>query len=103
MTLEAENKKLKAAQGDRKRKDNKGKGKGNPKKQKKNRAKGDKDKSNDKPLLYCHAHGSQPSHTFSECKLMAAGTAQFTSAMRNAKDSSHPPGGCTKVLGQQAQ
>ena len=106
-TLEAENKKLKAAQGDKKRRDNKGKGKGkgkgNPKKQKKNRARGDKDKPKDKPLLYCHAHGSQPSHNSSECKLMAADTAQFTAAMRNAKDSNHPPGGCTKVLGQQAQ
>jgi hypothetical protein len=52
ITLEAENKKLKAAQGDRKRRDNKGKGKGkgkgNPKKQKKNRARGDKDKYKDK-------------------------------------------------------
>ncbi len=59
ITLEAENKKLKAAQGDRKRRDSKGKGKGKgkggPKKLKKNRAKGDKDKSRDKPLLYCHA------------------------------------------------
>jgi hypothetical protein len=107
ITLEAENKKLKAAQGDRKRRDSKGKGKGKgkggPKKLKKNRAKGDKDKSRDKPLLYCHAHGSQPSHSSSECKLMAADTAQFTSAMRNAKDSTHPPGGSTKVLGQQPQ
>ena len=107
ITLEAENKKLKAAQGDKKRRDNKGKGKGkgkgNPKKQKKNRARGDKDKPKDKPLLYCHAHGSQPSHNSSECKLMAADTTQFTAAMRNAKDSNHPPGGCTKVLGQQAQ
>jgi hypothetical protein len=113
ITLEAENKKLKAAQSsDTKRKDNKkgkgnGKGKGNPKKQKKNRARGDKDKSDknkkDKPLLYCHAHGSQPSHTSRECKLMAADTAQFTTAMRNATDASHPPGGSTKVLGQEAQ
>ena len=106
VTLEAENKKLKA-ENNRKRKDNKGKGKGkgkgNPRNQKKNRAKGDKGKSKDKPLLYCHAHGSQPSHTSSECKLMAADTAQFTAAMRNAKDANHPAGGCTKVLGQNAQ
>ena len=72
-------------------------------KQKRNRARGDKEKSKDKPLLYCHAHGSQPSHTSSECKLMAADTAQFTTAMRNAKDANHPAGGCTKVLGQNAQ
>ncbi len=108
ITLEAENKKLKATQSsDNKRKDKKGKGKGkgkgNPKRQKKNRARGDRDKSKDKPLLYCHAHGSQPSHTSRDCKLMAADMEQFTSAMRNAKDANHPPGGSTKVLGQEAQ
>lgn len=110
LSLEAENKKLKAAN-DNKRKDRKGKGngkgngkgKGKPKKQRKNRSSGDKDKSTDKPLLYCHAHGSQPSHSSRDCKLMAANTTQFTAAMRNAKDATHPPGGSTKVLGQEAQ
>jgi hypothetical protein len=39
-------------------------------------------------------------HTSSECKLIAADTTRFNTAMRNAKDSDHPPGGSTKVLGR---
>ncbi len=90
-TLEAENKKLKAAQTQthsKKRKGGKGKG---------------KNKFPNKNLKYCHAHGSQCTQTSSECKLMARDKDRFTSAMRSAADSSHPPGGSTKVLGQEAQ
>ncbi len=41
-----------------------------------------------------------PFHTSAECKLMAGDTATFNAAMRNAKDPDHPPGGCTRVNGQ---
>ena len=114
LTLEAEVKSLKAAaQDQKKRSGGKGKGKnGKQKKQRQNRTRGDKSgkgekggdpAKDDKPLKYCHAHGSQRTHTSSECKLMAADTARFTKAMRQAKDSNQPPGGSTKVLGQQLE
>jgi hypothetical protein len=61
LTLEAENKKLKATQATqatqastKKRKNGKGKGKGKPGKNKKNRANGDK--GPEKTKLYCYAH-----------------------------------------------
>ena len=102
LTLEAENKKLKAEQANPRKRQG-GKGKGKTKKQKKNRAKGDKtgEKELTKTLHYCHAHGSQHTHKSSECKLMAADKDRFTAAMRNAKDPEHPAGGSTKVLGQE--
>ena len=56
-----------------------------------------------KPLKYCHAHGSQNTHTSSECKMMDADKARFSAAMRTAKDPENPPGGSTKVLGQSSQ
>ncbi len=101
-TLEAENKRLKSSQvqaQSKKRKGGKGKGKNQP--QKKNR--GNKTGNDERRLKYCHAHGTQHTHTSSECKLMAGNTNRFTPAMRNAADSSHPPGGSTKILGQDAQ
>ena len=64
------------------------------------------DKSNpvsDRPLKYCHAHGTQHTHTSQECKLMAGDKSRFNAAMRAAKDSTHPPGGSTKVLGKPAE
>ncbi len=114
LTLEAEVKSLKAAAQERKKRSGgKGKGEnGQQKKQRQNRTKGDKSGKgekggdparDDKPLKYCHAHGSQCTHTSSECKLMAADTARFTKAMRPAKDPNQPPGGSTKVLGQQLE
>ncbi len=100
-TLEAENKKLKAAQTQPQSKKRKGgKGKGKNKSPKKNRGnKTDKER----PLKYCHAHGTQHTHTSSECELMEGDKDRFTSAMRSAKDPSNPLGGSTKVLGQEAQ
>ena len=108
VALEAEVKKLKAALPAQKKRQG-GKGKGKSKKQKKNRTNGEQSdgsstaKSAERKLKYCHAHGTQHSHTSSECKLMAADTTRFNTSMRNAKDSDHPPGGSTKVLGQQPQ
>ena len=104
-TLEAENKKLKAAQIQSQTKKRKGgKGKGKDRKPKKNRSnKDDKDAKPDRPLKYCHAHGTQHTHTSSECKLMAGDKDRFTSAMRNAKNPNQPPGGSTKLLGQEAE
>lgn len=105
VALEAEIKKLKASLPTPKKRQG-GKGKGKNKKIKKNRTNGNEssttrtDTLTDKPTKYCHAHGSQNTHWSSECKLMAADKTTFTAAMRNAKDSEHPPGGSTKVLGQ---
>ena len=105
VALEAEKKQLKASLPTPKKRQG-GKGKGENKKIKKNRTNGNEssttrtDTLTDKPTKYCHAHGSQNTHWSSECKLMAADKTTFTAAMRNAKDSEHPPGGSTKVLGQ---
>jgi hypothetical protein len=101
LTLEAENKKLKAATqaSSKKRKDGKGKGKGKPNKNKKNRTNGEK--TSEKPKLYCHAHGTQHTHSSGDCKLMASDTARFTAAMRSATGPNQPPGGSTKVLGRE--
>jgi hypothetical protein len=110
LNLEAENKALKdkQAQGgankNKRRKDGKG-GKGKGKKQQKGKRESkDKETGAEKTLkYYCYAHGTQHTHISSECKLMAADKARFTSAMRNAKDPEHPSGGSTKVLGQSPQ
>ncbi len=101
LTLEAENKKLKASTqaSSKKRKDGKGKGKGKPNKNKKNRTNGEK--TSEKPKLYCHAHGIQHTHSSGECKLMASDTARFTAAMRSATGLNQPPGGSTKILGRE--
>ena len=100
-TLEAENKKLNAAQTQPQSKKRKGgKGKGKNKSPKKNRG---NTTDKERPLKYCHAHGIQHTHTSSECKLMAGDKTRFTSSMCSAKDPSNPPGGSTKVLGQEAQ
>ena len=89
LNLEAENKALKDAQSSTKKRDKGGKGKGKNKRQKKNRSQlGDKkqsDKQSDKKTKYCHAHGTQHTHTSSECKLMAGDKSRFTEAMRSAK------------------
>ena len=108
LSLEAENKTLKEQQTkqDQNRKRRKGgKGKGKNKKNKKGN-RNNSDKSNpaaDKQLKYCHAHGTQHTHTSQECKLMAGDKSRFNAAMRAAKDSTHPPGRSTKVLGQQPE
>ena len=87
----------------KKRKNNKGgkgkgkKGKGKQKRQKQGNRTAEPPEQ--RPQKYCHAHGTQPSHTSAECKLMAGDTATFNAAM-NAKDPDHPPGGCTRVNGQ---
>ena len=111
LTLQAENKSLKAQQSQgtrnqKKRKNAKGdkgtgkKGKGKHKKNKQgNRSTGTP--SEEKEAKYCHGHGTQPSHTSAECKMMAADKTTFTAAMRNAKDADHPPGGCTRINGQE--
>jgi hypothetical protein len=48
-------------------------------------------------LKYCHAHGFQPSHTSSECKVLAGDKKKYTPAMRRAQGPKDPPGGSTKV------
>ncbi len=115
LTLQAENASLKmpnangnqSTNGNRnqkKRKNNKGgkgkgkKGKGKQKRQ--NQGNRTAEPPEQRTQKYCHAHGTQPSHTSAEYKLMAGDTATFNAAMRNAKDSDHPPGGCTRVNGQ---
>lgn len=101
LNLEAENKALKAAQSSTKKRDKGGKGKGKNKRQKKNRSQPGEKKQSDKKTKYCHAHGTQHTHTSSECKLMAGDISRFTEAMWSAKDADHPPGGSIKVLGQE--
>jgi hypothetical protein len=104
ISLDAENKMLKSQQSkassqpNKKRKNGKGKGKG--KKQKK----GNRNSSGPAPeraTKYCWGHGTQHTHTSSECKLMASDKTRFNAAMRNSSDSNHPPGGSTKVFGQE--
>ena len=105
VALEAEVQKLKAAIPTPKKRQG-GKGKGKNKKQKKNRTNGEGSsttKPTERSRKYCHVHGTQHTHSSSECKLMAADTDRFNAAMRNAKDPEHPPGGSTKVLGQIAK
>ena len=106
LNLQAEYKTFKDQQdktGAKKKRKGKGaKGKGKAKHQKGNRNNKDQE-GTEKTLKYCHAHGTQHTHTSSECKLMAADKSQFNSAMRSAKDSDHPPGGSTKVLGKTPQ
>jgi hypothetical protein len=40
---------------------------------------------------YCYCHGTQYSHTSTECKVMEADKKRFTHAMRNATNSQSPP------------
>ena len=106
-TLEAESKRLKAEneklkrkrtptdKGKGNKKDKKGKGKG---KGARNAASGARD-GDTETLKYCHGHGYQRSHTSSECKLLA-GDKKFNAAMKAATGPNHPPGGSTKVNGQ---
>ena len=73
LTLEAENKSLKEQQKtnhNQTKKRKGGKGKGKQKRNKKGkRDKNDKaDPASDKPLKYCHAHGTQHTHTSAECQ-----------------------------------
>jgi hypothetical protein len=98
LTLQAENKLLKATQTQPKKRQG-GKGKSKNKKQKKDRNNKDT-KTAPKVQKYCHAHGTQHTHTSSECKLMAADAARFTPAMRRATGPNNPPGGSIKVMGQ---
>jgi hypothetical protein len=51
-------------------------------------------------LDYCHNHGYQHSHTSSVCKVLRSDKKKYNDAMRRAKDPNHPPGGSTKVNGQ---
>jgi hypothetical protein len=52
----------------------------------------------EKVLKYCHAHGTQHTHTSQECKLMAADTNRFTTAMRIVKGPNTPLEGAKKSL-----
>jgi hypothetical protein len=49
---------------------------------------------------YCYAHGYQQSHSSAECKVLNGDKKQFTSAMRNSTGPNSPPGGSTRVNGQ---
>jgi hypothetical protein len=51
-------------------------------------------------LDYCHNHGYQHSHTSSACKVLRSDKNKYSDAMRKAKGPNHPPGGSTKVNGQ---
>jgi hypothetical protein len=56
-----------------------------------------KKKSASHPELYCWCHGTQKTHSSSECKVMAADSAQFTPAMRHSTKATSPPGGSTRI------
>jgi hypothetical protein len=49
---------------------------------------------------YCYAHGYQQSHTSAECKVLNGDKKRFTNAMRNSTGPNSPPGGSTRVNGQ---
>jgi hypothetical protein len=55
----------------------------------------------DKCKHYCYAHGSQNSHTFAQCKVMANQPENFTPEMRRATNAHSPHGGSTLVKGQE--
>lgn len=59
-----------------------------------------KKKAAPRPEVYCWCHGTQKTHSSSECKVMAADPAEFTPAMRNATKSTSPPGGSTRMYGR---
>ena len=108
-TLEAETQRLKAENDKLKRKrpnqtkqplkNQKGKGKGKGRGSRK--GKRDAESSSTETLKYCYGHGSQRSHTSAECKMLAGDKAQFNAAMRAATGPNNPPGGSTKVNGQE--
>ncbi len=50
---------------------------------------------------YCYCHGTQYSHTSTECKLMAADKKRFTQAMRDATNSKSTHGGSLRKHGAQ--
>jgi hypothetical protein len=50
---------------------------------------------------YCHAHGSQNSHTSAQCKVMTNQKQNFTADMRKATGPNSPPGGSTLVRGRE--
>ena len=127
--LEAESKRLRAEVEQLKRKRTDGKGKGGKNgKQNGGKRKGDQQnggkqkdqqktqkqkdgnqrdqqaRTSDEPTVnmkYCHGHGYQHSHISSECKLLAGDKQKFNAAMRRATGPNQPPGGSTKVNGQQ--
>ena len=90
--------KHKALQDRKKRPAGKGKGQ-NGKKQKGNR-RGDSPDPSAPCKFYCHAHGSQNSHSSNQCKVMAGQKQHFTEAMRNATSPTNPGGGSTLVRGK---
>jgi hypothetical protein len=59
-----------------------------------------KKKAAPRPEVYCWCHGTQKTHSSSECKVMAADPAEFTPAMRNSTKSTSPPGGSTRMYGR---
>ena len=59
---------------------------------------GDEPTSN---MKYCHGHGYQHSHISAECKMLAGDKQKYNAATRKSKGPNHPPGGSTKVNGQQ--
>jgi hypothetical protein len=101
-SLEMETKKMKAELEKLKRKRNP---KSDPKqkktKNKKPQKKGQRNANGAAKPKYCHAHGTQQSHTSAECKVMEGDKKRFTYAMRNAQGPHSPPGGSTKVNGQE--
>jgi hypothetical protein len=52
-------------------------------------------------MKYCHGHGYQHSHFSAECKMLAGDKQKYNAASRKSKGPNHPPGGSTKVNGQQ--
>jgi hypothetical protein len=97
LTLEAENKVLKASLQqssgkNNKRRGGKGKAKGDKSNNKGDRGNKKSKVSHDqtKALKYCHAHGHQNTHKSSEFKLMDADKSRFSVAMRNAKNAETP-------------
>ena len=98
-TLEAESQRLKAEVDKLKRRQPPGTNKNQNQRSKKQKGKPKGNDQSTATLKYCHGHGYQRSHVSSECKLLA-GDKKFTTAMRNAKDPNHPPGGSTKINGQ---
>ncbi len=85
---------------DRKRPARKGKGQ-NGKKQKGNKTGDFKEMDPGAPCkFYCHAHGSQNSHSSNQCKVMAGQKQHFSEAMRNATSATSPGGGSTLVRGK---
>jgi hypothetical protein len=77
-----------------------GKGKGQTGKKQKGNRMGDLPDPSAPCKFYCHAHGSQNSHSSNQCKVMASQRQHFTEAMRNATSPTNPGGGSTLVRGK---